>query len=136
MAAHENSTDTLKLLVVDDSRDSADSLAELLRLDGHNVRVAYDAPSASALMEQERADCVLLDVQMPGTSGTELAAVFRQRYGDTVVIVAVTGAKGLDRVVDQRVLHMDHCLIKPVSARQLQQLFPARLQATPSLPAD
>ena len=116
----------LKLLVVDDARDSADTLAELLRLDGHEVRVAYDARSASACMAEDAADCVLLDVQMPGTTGTELAAALRQRYGDSVVIVGVTGLQGLNPAFDPRVAGMDHCLVKPVSTKQLRKLFPAR----------
>ena len=114
----------LKLLVVDDARDSADTLAELLRLDGHQVRVAYDAGSASACMAANPADCVLLDVQMPGTTGTELATTLRQRYGDSVVIVGVTGIEGLNPAYDPRVAGMDHCLVKPVSSHQLRQLFP------------
>ena len=114
----------LKLLVVDDARDSADTLAELLRLDGHQVRVAYDAGSASACMAANPADCVLLDVQMPGTTGTELATTLRQRYGDSVVIVGVTGIEGLNPAYDPRVAGMDHCLVKPVSSHQLRKLFP------------
>lgn len=114
----------LNLLVVDDARDNADTLAELLRLDGHQVRVAYDALSASAAMAEDPADCVLLDVQMPGTTGTELATRLRQLYGDGVVLIGVTGIQGLDPVIDARIADMDHCLVKPVSSKQLRQLFP------------
>lgn len=116
----------LKLLVVDDAPDCADTLAELLRLDGHQVRVAYDALSASACMAEDPAHCVLLDVQMPGTTGTELAKTLRHRYGDSVVIVGITGIEGLNPVVDRRVAGMDHCLVKPVSSHQLRKLFLTR----------
>lgn len=109
---------------MDDAPDSADTLAELLRLDGHRVRVAYDARSASACMAEDPAFCVLLDVQMPGTNGTELATTLRPRYGDSVVIVGVTGIEGLNPVGDTRVAGMDHCLVKPVSSHQLRKLFP------------
>ncbi|WP_310388839.1 response regulator [Roseateles sp.] len=116
----------LKLIVVDDARDNADTLAELLRLDGHQVRVAYDARSASAAMAEDPADCVLLDVQMPGTTGTELAATLRQLYGADVILIGVTGIQGLDPLVDARIADMDYCLVKPVSSKQLRRLFPTR----------
>ena len=64
---------------------------------------------------------------LSGWIGTELAITLRQHYGDSVVIVGVTGVQGLNPVIDPRVADMDHCLVKPVTSKQLRKLFPALL---------
>ena len=62
-----------RLLVVDDNRDAADSLAVLLRLQGHEVRVAHDGPAALELAASFRPDVAFLDIGMPGMDGYEVA---------------------------------------------------------------
>ena len=81
-----------RLLVVDDNRDAADSLAAMLRLSGHAVQVAYDGASAMALAETVRPDVMLLDLGMPQTSGYDVARwVRRQPGGAGVKLIALTG---------------------------------------------
>ena len=67
-----------RLLVVDDNRDAADSLAMLLRLQGHEVRVAHDGPAALEMVKGYRPALVFLDIGMPGMDGYEVARRLRQ----------------------------------------------------------
>ena len=76
-AAPRRARPTAQFLVVDDNRDAADSLAMLLRLQGAEVRVAYDGPSALDAARASRPDIVLLDIGMPGMDGFEIAAQLR-----------------------------------------------------------
>jgi PAS domain S-box-containing protein len=81
-----------RVLVADDNVDGAESLAELLRVWGHDVLVAHDGTQALALADANQPDVLLLDIGMPGLNGYELAAEVRRRpWGNRAVLVAVTG---------------------------------------------
>ena len=81
-----------RLLVVDDNRDAAVSLAMLLRLQGHEVHVAHDGPSALAVAASYRPHVVFLDIGMPGMDGYETARRMRELPGmGNVVLAALTG---------------------------------------------
>jgi signal transduction histidine kinase len=86
----------LRVLVVDDNVDGAESLAKLLGLIGHEVRVAYDGPEALEVAAEFRPEVVVLDVGLPrGMDGYEVARRLRARPGtETAVLVAVTGYGG------------------------------------------
>jgi CheY-like chemotaxis protein len=71
----------LLVLVVDDSRDSAESLALLVRLWGHEAVVTYDGPSALEAARARTPDVVLLDIAMPQMDGYQLARRLRQLVG-------------------------------------------------------
>jgi CheY-like chemotaxis protein len=71
----------LRVLIVDDDRDTTDSLAVLLKLWGFQPLVAYDGPAALAVAAAERPDLVLLDLSMPGMDGYELALRLRRQPG-------------------------------------------------------
>ncbi|MBN9523625.1 response regulator [bacterium] len=71
----------LRVLVVDDNRDAADSLGLLLELNGAAVRVAYGGVDALAQAEDFRPHVGLFDIHMPGMSGLELARAMRERAG-------------------------------------------------------
>ncbi len=80
------------MLVVDDNEDAADLLAEVLRARGHDVRVAFDGPTALAAVEREPPRIALLDLGLPVMDGYELARRLRERLGpDAPSLVAVTG---------------------------------------------
>jgi CheY-like chemotaxis protein len=83
---------TLRVLVVDDNRDAADTLADLLRLYGADVRVCYDGPSALELAPVFPFDAAVLDVHMPGIDGCELVRkLLAITGGRRVLFVALTG---------------------------------------------
>jgi CheY-like chemotaxis protein len=81
-----------RVLVVDDSPDSADSMACLLSIRGHEVHVAYDGSSAFDKVMALRPDVVLLDIALPGMDGIEVAQAVRARAeGRCPIFIAVSG---------------------------------------------
>jgi CheY-like chemotaxis protein len=83
---------SLRVLVVEDDADTADSLAMLLRLDGHDVRLARNGPAALALAGTYKPDMVLLDIGLPGMDGYEVANRLKALEGGEVLfIIAITG---------------------------------------------
>lgn len=81
-----------KVLVVDDNADAAESLAMVLQLNGHDVKVAYDGPSALELAAGFAPDVAFLDIGLPGMDGYEVARRLRALAGQGVLrLVAVTG---------------------------------------------
>ena len=115
---------TYRILVVDDFHDSADSLAALLRLLGHEVRVAYDGPAALATAKAFQPEAALLDIGMPGMDGIELATRLRRdRPSKDLLLVALTGyGRDEDK---QRSLDagFDSHLVKPVDLAALNALL-------------
>ena len=116
--------DEVRVLVVDDVCDVADVIASLLRLDGYVVETAYGGEEAVALMQRFRPDCILLDISMPGMDGLQLTKLLRERYGDDVVLIAMTGAAQDDRRVYDTFARVDHYLSKPITAEQLRKVLP------------
>jgi PAS domain S-box-containing protein len=122
----------LRVLVVDDNLDAADSLVALLELLGHTARVAHDGPQGLRMAEEFVPDLAFLDIGLPGMSGYELArAIRQQRPLQHVVLIALTGwgAHG-----DQQQSHeagFDQHLTKPVSLEALEQALGAAARALP-----
>jgi PAS domain S-box-containing protein len=82
----------LRVLVADDNRDAADTLAELLRMSGHQVHLAYDGEQALAEFTRVHPDAALLDVAMPGMNGHDVARAIRSLPGgERAFLVAITG---------------------------------------------
>jgi CheY-like chemotaxis protein len=81
-----------RVLVADDNRDASETLALLLRLDGHEVHVAHDGLMAIELFERLQPEVAILDIGMPGLSGHEVAQRIRAQYTDhPVTLIALTG---------------------------------------------
>jgi len=74
----EDTVVTRRVLIADDNHDSADSLAMLLRMEGHDVRVAHDDPQALAAVASFKPEVALLDIGMPGLNGYEVAQKIRE----------------------------------------------------------
>jgi signal transduction histidine kinase/CheY-like chemotaxis protein len=113
-----------KVLIADDNRDAAESLAVLLRMDGHEVTIAYDGPQALAMLAHTRPEVALLDIGMPGLDGYEVARRVRHGpLGSAVTLIAVTGW-GQDRDKAQaRQAGFDHHFTKPVDPGRLSELL-------------
>jgi CheY-like chemotaxis protein len=115
----------LSVLVVDDYPDTTDSLALLLRAEGHDIRAAYSGPTALGLLGDWQPDIALLDLIMPGMGGLQVA----ERLCDCrprPVLVAVTGSSRGDHVERARALGFDHYLLKPVDPAAVTALVRAR----------
>jgi CheY-like chemotaxis protein len=115
------------VLVVDDNVDSADSLAMLLRADGHAVEVAYDGRGAAEAAAAFGPDVILLDIGLPGMNGYEACRAIRARPGgEAVVIAALTGWGQEDDQRKSREAGFDAHLVKPVDREALAALLNAR----------
>lgn len=137
-AAHpgRGATKPGKVLVVDDNRDAADTLAELLEAWGYEVGIAHDGPAALACVEMLAPDAVLLDIGLPGMDGYEVARTIRR--GESVdterhraLLVAVTGYGQEEDRRKSRAADVDHHLTKPVDLDYLRQLL-AQVMGTPA----
>jgi len=116
--AQERTTRPLRVLVIDDNVDAANSLCLLLQSMGHTVRAVYDGPSGIAMAQEFSPEVVMLDIGMPVMSGYDVARALRAssaRY----VIVAVTGWGHEAAKRQSREAGFDHHLVKPVSEAQL-----------------
>ena len=106
-----------RVLVVEDEESFSDALAYMLRREGYEVAIADTGPAGLAEFERSGADLVLLDLMLPGLSGTELCRLLRQR--SNVPIIMVTARDGeVDKVVGLE-LGADDYVTKPFSSREL-----------------
>jgi PAS domain S-box-containing protein len=114
----------LKVLVVDDNRDAADSCAALLELTGLHVQTAYTGRGALALAESFRPHALLLDIGLPDFDGYQLATAIRATpWGRKIVLIAVTGwGQDEDR---RRAFEAgcDHHLTKPIAPEAVESLL-------------
>jgi len=112
-----------RILIVDDNRDSADSLAALLRLGGHEVFVANDGATALEKTEEEEPEVVLLDIGLPGIDGYEVCRGIRARGFGEIQVIALTGyGQDRDRKRTEQA-GFDHHLVKPVDLNELLRLL-------------
>ena len=113
-----------RILVADDNRDAGDTLAMLLRLDGHEVQVATDGLEALEMFQRVQPDVVILDIGMPGLSGHEVARRIRDLPSEQpVILIAVTGwgqKADKDRAAASG---FDHHFTKPVEPTVLSALL-------------
>lgn len=121
-----------RILVVDDNRDGADSLAMLLRMLGSEVQTVYDGLNAVAAAGEFRPDVILMDIGLPGLNGYEAARRIRNESSQDVILIAVTGWGQEEDRRKAYVAGFDHHLTKPVDASALREILsttPPRLAA-------
>jgi signal transduction histidine kinase/CRP-like cAMP-binding protein/ActR/RegA family two-component response regulator len=114
----------LRILVVDDNRDTADALAWLLQSIGHEARAAYDGPSALLAAEQHSPDMIIQDLGMPHMTGYEIAQRMRKLSAarDTL-LVAITGNPPPNALRAVKDAGFDHLLVKPVGLPALEAVL-------------
>jgi CheY-like chemotaxis protein len=129
----------LRLLVADDNRDAAESLALLMEVDGHTVQIANDGREALEMAQRLRPDVCILDIGMPGMDGNTVARCLRDAMPEQrMMIVAVTGrAKQEDRALSMAA-GFDLYFTKPIPLGvlmgSLAQWRDAGAAASPSSP--
>lgn len=121
----------MRFLLVDDNRDSVDSLRVLLELLGHEVRATYDGATALQVGAEFRPQVVLLDLGMPGLSGYDTCRLLREHeWGETALVIALSGwGQETDRARTRATGFDDH-LVKPVDPSALLKRV-TMLQHTP-----
>ena len=114
----------LRVLVVDDNVDAAQTLGMLMRATGHDVRTAHDGPTALEAALDYQPGVVILDIGLPGLNGYEVAKRIRKNpVLKNVVLVALTGyGQESDRETSLQA-GFNHHLVKPARFEQLQQIL-------------
>jgi CheY-like chemotaxis protein len=113
-----------RLLVVDDNRESAITLAMLLRLEGHEVWVAHDGRTALELAKAHSPDMVFLDIGMPGMDGYEVAREIRKiPEAEKSVLTAVTGWGQQEHRRRTAEAGFNHHLVKPIDLKVVESLL-------------
>jgi signal transduction histidine kinase/CheY-like chemotaxis protein len=113
-----------RILIVDDNRDAADTLAMLLKFMGNEMRTAYDGQEGVDAAAEFRPAVVLLDIGLPKMNGIEACRHIRsQAWGKNVVLIAVTGwGQDEDRCLTHEA-GFDHHMVKPVNPKELMKLL-------------
>jgi len=123
-AAETSQPSQRRILVVDDNRDSADSLVMLCELDGHQVHTAYDGLEAVEAATSLQPDLVLLDIGLPGLNGYEAARQIRsQPRNQDLMLVALTGWGQKEDRERSEEAGFDAHLVKPVDFNALRKLL-------------
>jgi two-component system response regulator RegX3 len=133
-----------RILVVEDEESFRDALSYMLRREGFEVELADSGPAAVETFDRHGADLVLLDLMLPGLSGTEVFRALRSRSSGLPVIMLTAKDSEVDKVVGLE-LGADDYVTKPYSARELlariravlrrgadnEDLVPATVEAGP-----
>jgi signal transduction histidine kinase len=114
----------LRILVADDNRDAADTMAVLLEVMGHSVRYVHDGEAAVLEAVSFEPDVVLLDIGMPKLNGYEACRKIRAHPGTaSMKIIAVTGWGQPEDRLSSESAGFDHHLVKPVDPMELGELI-------------
>lgn len=129
-AQSRNAPRSLRVLIAEDDRDTAVTLMMLLRDEGHHVRTISSGRLVMGAVIDFDPDVVLLDINMPGLSGWEVARTIRSKRGIArPMIIGISGeyVQGSDRILSE-ILGIDHYLVKPYDPSALLALLaPLRL---------
>jgi CheY-like chemotaxis protein len=114
----------LRVVIVDDNADAAESLAMVLELEGHEVRTAGDGIAGLELIGAFSPQAVILDIGLPRLNGYEVARRIRQDYQDAgILLIAVTGWGQQQDKQTAVAAGFDHHFTKPVDPRELQRVL-------------
>ena len=117
---------TLRVLIVEDSRDAVQTLQELLQSIGYEVAVASTGPEGLEAALQFRPNVVLCDIGLPGLDGYQMAIRLKQQPASgSTRLIAVTGYGGAEDRRRAQEAGFDHHLTKPVDLDELESLLAA-----------
>ncbi len=117
-------TSDLRILVVDDSRDAAESLAMLLKMMGNNIHTAHDGEEAVTAAREFQPNVVLCDIGLPKLNGYEACRQMKaQAWDKNMILIAVTGWGQDDDRRKSEAAGFDHHMVKPVDPQALMKLL-------------
>jgi CheY-like chemotaxis protein len=111
------------VIVIDDNKDAADSLAELFRVLGYETVVAYNGVDGLTLFSTMRPQFVFLDIAMPGMNGYEVVGRMREEENKGTIFIAVTGFGQEDDKLRSREAGFDYHLTKPINLREMREIL-------------
>ncbi len=124
-----------RVLVADDVRDSADTVALLLAEKGYDTRAVYDGQAVIDLADHWQPQCAVLDLSLPGMSGFDCARYLRRKFGTSIRLIAYTGwsADGeREKALDAG---FDAVVVKPADALDLIRIVDADVPAKTKEPS-
>ncbi|MCX6591159.1 MAG: response regulator transcription factor [Acidobacteria bacterium] len=107
-----------RILLVEDERDLATTLADLLSAEGYQVAMVHDGPAGLAKAQSDSFDLIILDVMLPGKNGYDVCRELRQRGSDVAILMLTARGQVVDRVVGLK-LGADDYLAKPFDPSEL-----------------
>jgi signal transduction histidine kinase len=114
----------VRVLVVEDNRDAAETLRDILELLGHEVALAYTGPQGLQAARKFRPEVILCDIGLPGMDGYQVASEFRQDPDTASArLIAITGYGGAEDRRRSREVGYHHHLVKPVDPEELGRLL-------------
>ena len=114
----------LRVLIVDDNRDGADSLSEMLKLLGNDTRTGYDGQQGVDMAGEYRPDVILLDIGLPKLNGYQVCRLIREQpWGKDVMLIAVTGWGQPEDRRRSKEAGFDHYMVKPVDPHVLMEML-------------
>jgi signal transduction histidine kinase/CheY-like chemotaxis protein len=117
-------TGSQRILIVDDNVDSAESMALLLQLNGHEVMIAHDGSAAQVLSATFHPNVILLDIGLPGLDGYSVAQKFREQPETRdVLLIALTGYGQPEDRERSKAAGFDYHLVKPVDHNAIEALI-------------
>jgi CheY-like chemotaxis protein len=111
-----------RVLVVDDNKDNADSIAMLLRMDGYEILTAYDGKQALDDFDVFDPQIALLDLALPKVNGYDLALAFKERKPG-IRLIAISGLALPADIERSREAGFDHHLVKPFDPKNLERVL-------------
>ncbi|HEX9452452.1 MAG TPA: response regulator [Burkholderiales bacterium] len=113
-----------RVLIVDDHLDAAESLAMMMKTEGHEVRMAFDGIDAVKAAEAFLPHIVFLDLALPKLSGSEAALRIRQQsWSKGMILIALTGWSADEDRRQSRELGFDDYLVKPAKPEELKKII-------------
>ncbi len=124
-----------RILVADDNRDAAESLALVLRFSGYEVSIAFGGAEALEIAERDRPRAAIIDIGMPGMSGHEVARRMRlEAWGRHAVLIALTGWGQEQDKQAAKAAGFDEHLTKPVDPDDVERILDGLLRDAPGEP--
>lgn len=132
-----STTDTIpRVLVVDDNKDSAQTLGMMLKIMGNDVRTAHDGLEAIEQAADYRPHVILLDLGMPKLNGYDVCRRIREQdWGSDMMIIALTGWGQAEDRQRTKEAGFDHHLVKPVDVAKLNELLESSKLRRRSVPS-
>jgi DNA-binding response OmpR family regulator len=111
------------VVIVEDDPDACEALKALVELDGYRVHTAASAEQAKAAVAQHAPLCVILDLGLPGTSGSDLVRSLRATPGQAVVLVALAGRDAREDPREAAAAGVDYLLHKPLDIERFRHIL-------------